>query len=707
MTAAATVAGAIGLQYQAADLSWVTVGVCDGGSLLRTRRLGFRPGVKVAAQKWRVVRLGATDLGGDVVQIKALAFWRETAVLSNFRRWSFDFDAGEQRYSLIASDRNVEIYRRGEWVASVASPFTHAQVKAVKRAQSRDTLVAFHKEVPPHRIGRQGAHTEWDSRTQAFTNLPVFDYTGLKAGGVNEVQQLTFKDFAVGETFNLTLEGETTASIAYSDNMATLAASVQAAMVALTNVGAGGVVVTSPSDKTLTLTYGGANAAEDLGELVAAVLNSETGIVRTATVTQGVPGGEPVISATRGWPSCGVFYDQRLWLGGLASRPQTLLASRIGFFFDFQTKVAQADKGIDVQLDTDESTEILALFPGRHLQVFTPSGAFYCASFPITPPPAFPRSTKEGVEPGTPVLELEGLALVVQAGGATVSLTAFDDAQQKYEMTALSAFSSHLVDGVVAGGMRRGRSTSEPNLALFVKADGGATAMHAMLKQDVLGFAPWTTDGAFVEAGGELAGDLYVGTRREDGEGTESHRLERLDAGRMLDASVLVEGPCETVEGLDHLEGRTVVAYVDGADAGDVVVSGGAVTLPYPALRTAEVGLLFVPRGRILPVVLEQDPRGGASMHARVGEIAVRLGPTANLRMGMAGKTMWPVSLKRRLQGAGSVSALLDQGPGEDAFTGWTRLYPIPGFQDDAQIEWVQERPGPLELQEIVVTVQS
>ena len=203
-----------------------------------------------------------------------------------------------------------------------------------------------------------------------------------------------------------------------------------------------------------------------------------------------------------------------------------------------------------------------------------------------------------------------------------------------------------------------------------------------------------------------MAGDLYVCTRRTSHGGVETHRLERLDAGRMLDASVLVEGPCSVVTGLDHLEGREVCLYIDGADAGDATVSAGAVTLPYAALRSAEVGLLFEPRGVILPIVLEQDPRGGASMHARVGEIAFNLGPTANLKAGMKGKRLWTVPLKRRGV-TGSQGALLDAGPGEDAFEGWTRLYSVPGFQDDAQIEWVQERPGPLEIREIVATVTS
>ena len=383
-----------------------------------------------------------------------------------------------------------------------------------------------------------------------------------------------------------------------------------------------------------------------------------------------------------------------------------MLASRLGFFFDFLTTgAATADKGIDVDLDTDESTDILALFPGRHLQVFSQSGEFFCPATPITAPPPFPRSSKVGVEPGTPILEMDGSAVFIQAGGGTISRTVYDDAEQKYAVEPLSAFASHLTGGIIAGGFRRQRSTDQPNLALFVRADGGATVMSALLSQEVLGFAPWTTDGAFTEAGGELAGDLYVCTRRV-ANGVESHRLERLDDSRMLDASVRIDGPCAAVGNLQHLEGRTVVCYVDGADAGDVVVENGAAVLPYPALRSAEVGLLFVPRGRILPVALEQDPRAGPSMHARTGEIAFRLGPTAALHAGMTGKRLWPVPLKRR-GGTGGQGALLDHGPGEDAFEGWTRLYPVPGFQDDAQIDWEQRRPGPLEIREIVVTIQS
>lgn len=706
MTVPATVRDVLWVEYQAPGGEWVRIDRFDAGSILRTRRAAFAPGVSVTARKFRLVaRPGAVDLADAAFVVGRVAFWRESVMLSKFRRWAFDFDATDQRYQLIVTEGNAEVYQRGQRVTSVMAPYLQSQIPDVRRAQSRDTMLTFHPEIEPWRFARQGAHDEWDSRPQAFSNVPIFDYDGTRAGGVDEVQQLSFAEFAAGETFNLTLEGKTTGGIAYSTSMATLAAAVQTALTGLANVGAGGCVVTSPADKTLRIAFQGVNRADDLAEIVASVLISEKGIVRTSTVTQGEPGGEPVFSATRGWPAAGVFHEQRLILAAPRSRPETLIGSRQGFFFDLDIKGGQPDKGFMVDLATDQSTRLLALFSGPQLQVFSQSAEFFCATRPITTtPPDFPRTSSEGMEPGTPLFEMGGGTLFVQAGGDAVNRYIYSDAAQGPVVERLSAYAPHLTTGLVSGGFRRGRSTGEPNLALYIRNDGTAAALCALLDQEVLGWTPWITDGAFVEAGGELAGDLYVGTRRT-ADGIERHWLERVDEGRMLDASVLLSGVHERVFA-PHLEGRTVVAYVDGADAGDVVVENGWAELPYPSLRSAEVGLLFVPRGRILPLVMAEDPRAGASMRARVGEIAFRLGPTANLRAGMTGKRMWPVALKRR-GGEGSGAALLDHGPGEDAFEGWARLFPVPGFQQDAQIDWVQPRPGPLEIREVVVTVSS
>ena len=179
--------------------------------------------------------------------------------------------------------------------------------------------------------------------------------------------------------------------------------------------------------------------------------------------------------------------------------------------------------------------------------------------------------------------------------------------------------------------------------------------------------------------------------------------LEAVDAAAMLDAEVRRSASpgLTTVAGLDHLEGRSVVLYIDGGDAGDALVSDGAVALPFEPLREVRIGSLFIPRFRSLPGVLQEDPRAGSSHGVRVGEIAFLLGPTAGLRAGLVDGTGYAVPLKRR------PDVRADAGPGEEVFTGWTRLQGVQGFRDEAQIEWSQPRPGPLEVKALVLTVDS
>lgn len=703
MTIPVTIPRGIAVQYESGPGVWTTLGEADLGSLLRTRRLAAPPGQSVTARKWRVVRVSEGDLTA-MATLRRIEFRRETAEPSPVRRWSFDFDAGTQRYGLVATDGNLEVYQGSVRRAAVPSPYAAAAIPGVRRAQALDTLVAFLPSVPPWLVSRQGAHDEWDSRAAALTNVPLFDYDGTNAGGINEKQQLHFVSMSGGDTFNLYLEEEVTAAIAYDGNMTILGASVKAALEALPNVGAGGVTVTSPEFNKLQIEFTGPAGGADVGDMAPQVISSESGLVRQITLTQGRAGGEPVISASRGWPATGVFFQERLFMAGLASRPGVLLGSRAGSFFDFKTRGSTNARGIDVNIAADQSTRILALFPGPHLQGFTESAAYFCPQSPITPPPAFVRTTSNGMEPNTPLFEMGEGTVFVAGGGDTVSHLYYDEARQKYVAPALSVFWAHLCRGIVDAGHRPGRSTLQPDVALFVRDNGEAAFMSALLEQEVLGFTRWTTDGAFLAAGGELKGDLYVCVRRQveiGGELVERHFYERLDEGHYLDASVRGTGPASSAGGLDHLEGRQVVLYLDGADAGDAVVENGAVTFPFEAERTWEVGLLFVVRGVTLPPLPQEDPRAGASKHERTGEIALRLGPTAGLRAGMKGKRLWPVKGKTR------PGALLDEGPGENAAEGWRRVYPVPGFQEDSQTEFEQPRPGPLEIKELVVTVTA
>ena len=105
--------------------------------------------------------------------------------------------------------------------------------------------------------------------------------------GANEVQTITFGGTVSGGTFTITLDGETTAAIAYN---ATTAA-VQAALEGLSNLAPGDVTVTG-SAGAYVLTYGGASAGRDVPAVT--YTSSLTGTSPTITVATTTGGGSGV-----------------------------------------------------------------------------------------------------------------------------------------------------------------------------------------------------------------------------------------------------------------------------------------------------------------------------------------------------------------------------------------------------------------------------
>ena len=80
------------------------------------------------------------------------------------------------------------------------------------------------------------------------------------AARANEVKTVTVTGSPTGGTFTLTLDGETTGTIAYNASAAT----VQTALEGLSNLNPGDVTVTGSAGGPWTLTFGGARAGLDV-----------------------------------------------------------------------------------------------------------------------------------------------------------------------------------------------------------------------------------------------------------------------------------------------------------------------------------------------------------------------------------------------------------------------------------------------------------
>lgn len=115
-------------------------------------------------------------------------------------------------------------------------------------------------------------------------------YSGLYApygGAASEAQTATVTGGPSGGTFTLTLNGETTAAIAYNAT----AAAVQSALEALPSLSAGDVTVTGSAGGPFTVTFGGSLAGTNVAAMTASGAGLTGGSTPGVTIATPTPGG--------------------------------------------------------------------------------------------------------------------------------------------------------------------------------------------------------------------------------------------------------------------------------------------------------------------------------------------------------------------------------------------------------------------------------
>jgi len=113
---------------------------------------------------------------------------------------------------------------------------------------------------------------------------------GPYSGTTDEVQTVTITGGPTGGTFTLTFSGQTTAAIAYNATAAT----VQTALQALSNIGAGNVTVTGNAGGPYTVDFVGTLANTDVAQMTA-----------TPSFTGGTSPGVTIATTTAGGADAG------------------------------------------------------------------------------------------------------------------------------------------------------------------------------------------------------------------------------------------------------------------------------------------------------------------------------------------------------------------------------------------------------------------
>ncbi|MEP3072820.1 MAG: hypothetical protein ABJQ26_08530 [Maricaulis sp.] len=536
----AAAADAWRVEYSHDASTWTAFGNTFDADGKQSRRAGLGPRQSITARYWRV--FGTVAIEGREFAAAELRFWRETDELSNVKAFGFAYDT-TATYLMVHTDRNIEVYDARERRASIPAPHRHADIAIVNRAQSLDTLLQFHSDYAPWRVFRYSDAGNWDAREQAFENVPREQFDGTSyTNGKNEKQEVLTLNMTDGsDRFTLSYAGKVSPGITYAGNDADTANNIATALAAIEDIGAGNVTVTKTDNNTFTVEFVGDLAQQEHPVLGYQFLGPGDGdeILQVSRVQEGEKGGEDIFSAARGYPSCGTFYQSRLLMGGMRSRPATVLFSVLGDYFNFDIELT-GDGALSLAIDDDQIKRIRHIYPGRSLGIFTDDAEFWVTDRVIVKgePISFAKGTRRGVKIGLDVLEADDQTLFVQADGGAVRAFSYAEGLQSFVAPSLSRLAPHLVKDPGDWTVRRGASARGAELVFLANSDGSAGVCALMADEEFLAWHNWDTDGKFMSFGTEGADEVYAVIERTAG-GVTTRRLEAYDETSLYDAAVI------------------------------------------------------------------------------------------------------------------------------------------------------------------------
>ena len=617
------------VQYSTDDVTYTDA---EDVALIGTNPQDFRLLVDQTARYWRLARVGATDLGSATVTIAGLSLYQESATLSTPRL--VDMSVEDDRHYLIEFTRdNIAIFRsqligfdiRTTRVADIKPTYTalsSSDIEGIRVAPIENVILIF-GNFEPMRLVNLGTDDDWFLDNIPFTNIPQFDYDDAQSPTpVNEIQVMDIGhgggSWKRGERFEFDIEGVTSKSITFAgdtgaDQQAATVFNIQKNLQEMPVFGETGVSVARTGDLTYTITISG-ESTKDFELFAAYVTEGSTSHEIEFTKTQsGSPRKEDVWSSTRGYPKSACFYEGRLVLGGTRSKPQSIFMSKTGAFFDFDIDDGDDDEAIFATISARKLNDIVDVYPGRNLQIFTSGAEFAVTSKPVTPSSInIQPQTSHGAR-NIEVQDVDGSTIFVDRHGKSLLGFLYSFNEDAYTTDDRSVLASHLIKQPVDMALLAGTASDDANWLFIVNEDGTGTILNTLRSQDINGFTRWTTGGNIKSVC--VVDDQLFMTVERNVNSVNRLFIERWDFDYRMDCSIKVDQVDSdgVIDGLDHLEGETVKAitregfndFNENYTLSSYTVSGGEITLDPSevySITKYEIGLNFVPTIKPMPL---------------------------------------------------------------------------------------------------------
>lgn len=694
-----------------------------------TRRCGtyYAGAVKTAGGRVRLVRFVVSTIAAYVLEFGNLyvRFWRNRALVES-----------------------------GGSPVELVTPYTTAQLRELRFAQSNDVLYITHPSHAPRKLSRLTA-TSFSLAAVSFSDGPyaaenITDTTitpGSRSGTVTlTASAATFAATDVGRLVALRDEAPArAASTAYSvgdvfhaDDRGVVrvyrvvtAGTTAAANMAGTTPDYDQAMPTGEDDAvrdgTAVLRYlGRGKAVWGWGTISA--FTSSTSVNATVATGNSLPATTATKrwklgewGGTRGWPRAVTFFSSRTVWGGAEASPQTLWFSQVG---DYENMGAVEPDGtvldtnaVTLTLDDPEVNTVRWLVGAqRGLFVGTPSGEF--AVGPASEQQAFGPSNYKVARQGdrgsgTDIagLRVGGVILFVQRGGKRVRELTYDFGSDSFQTPDLTILSDHVLG---AGAVEVAHQENPDGVLWLVRSDGALVSLTFDREQQVRAWARHVLGGvnAVVESVAAVPNpdgtddDVYLAVSRTVGGSTvrwvEWMRpafradLEAAADGFFVDAGLTYDGAAATtITGLSHLNGETVAICADGAERPTQVVSGGQVVIEAPAASVVHVGLPYTSTLTTLPPEVATGAGSAQGKTKRVSRAVLRLHESMGGMLGR-GSTMDAILYRTPFD---------DMGAAVPLFTGDKDLVFPAGYDEAGQVTITTAAPLPLTVLAVVTEV--
>ena len=202
---------------------------------------------------------------------------------------------------------------------------------------------------------------------------------------------------------------------------------------------------------------------------------------------------DPSWSSSRGFPRAIAFYQGRVWLGGSATEPSTVWASRINDFKDFG-RGASDDDPLSIDINLDYTDKIQWIAGTRDLFVGTESGEVTIQGNNSTITPSN-QTQNQRTANGSPHIKAQKLGseiFYVDISKRKLRSTFFSFQQDTYTSADLIMFAKDSVQSDITA---VAVSKSPDPIIWVLKADGDLVSISYDKSQDILGVTNIQTEG--------------------------------------------------------------------------------------------------------------------------------------------------------------------------------------------------------------------